>query len=319
MRWLEPEWRADAEAWIRERASVAGPVEQPHVYPWSTVLRVPTEEGVLWFKATAPEVHGFEPRLTELLGEVRPDRVTELVAIDPERAWMLMRDGGTRLREVEPQDLLHWERILPQYAELQIAVAPRAAELLELGVPDDRPAGIPERVEALLDDDRALMLGESEELTADQRDELRRRLPELRARVAELESSGIPPTIQHDDLHDGQVFVRDGAYRILDWGDSSVSHPFHTLTVTLRALAWRHGLEPGAAPLLRLRDAYLEPFCAPAEAAELAYRTGTVARALAWHRYLENGPTEGRDPEDAESVPYGLRLYLEGGPIGTWN
>ena len=319
MRWLEPQWRAEAEAWIREQARVTGAIEQPHVYPWSTVLRVPTDQGPLWFKETAPEVHGFEPRLTEILAETRPELVTELVATDQERARMLMRDAGTRLRELEPPDPAHWERVLPRYAELQIAMAPRAAELLALGVPDERPAGIPDRVEALLDDDEALLIGDSEELTAEQRDELRRRLPELRAQVAELEAFGIAETIQHDDLHDGQVFLREGRFRILDWGDSSVSHPFHTLTVTLRALAWRHGLQPGDPALLRLRDAYLEPFGAPAEAADLAYRTGTHARALAWHRYLVSGPTEGRDPEDAESVPYGLRLYLEGGPIGTWN
>ena len=122
-----------------------------------------------------------------------------------------------------------------------------------------RPAGVPDAVERLLEDDHALMLGESDELRRDQRDELRRRLPELRALVEELEAFGIPATIQHDDLHDGQVFVRDGDVRILDWGDSCISHPFHTLTVTLRALAWRHGIEPSSVELLRLRDAYLEP------------------------------------------------------------
>ena len=151
MRWLDPCWRAEAEAWIRERVDVTGSIEQPHVYPWSTVLRVPTAEGSLWFKATTPEVHGFEPRLTEILAETCPDRVTELVEIDDDRAWMLMRDGGTRLRELEPPDLSPWEGILPRYAELQIAVTPRADELLALGVPDMRPSGIPDAVEELLD------------------------------------------------------------------------------------------------------------------------------------------------------------------------
>lgn len=318
MRWLEPSWRAEAEAWIRERVDVTGAIDQPHVYPWSTVLRVPTEGGPLWFKATTPDVHGFEPKLTRILAEARPDLVTELVEIDAGQGWMLMRDAGTRLRELEPPDLSLWEAILPRYAELQIAVTPRADELLALGVPDERLARIPDRVEALLDDDRALMLGESEELSPHRRDELRRRLPELRALVDEVEAFGIPETIQHDDLHDGQVFVQDGRMRILDWGDSCISHPFHTLTVTLRALAWRHGIEPGSDRLLRIRDAYLEPFGAPAAAAELAYRTGTLARALAWHRYVSAAAPGERDPEDAESVPYGLRLYLEAGPIGTW-
>ena len=70
------------------------------------MLRVPTAEGQLWFKATTPEVHGFEPRLTEILAETCPDRVTELVEIDDDRAWMLMRDGGARLRELERRTFL---------------------------------------------------------------------------------------------------------------------------------------------------------------------------------------------------------------------
>ncbi len=55
MRWLDPDWRAEAIAWIEEAigGSPAGAVEQPHVFPWSTVLRVPTREGDLWFKASA--------------------------------------------------------------------------------------------------------------------------------------------------------------------------------------------------------------------------------------------------------------------------
>jgi len=318
MRWLDPEWRAEAESWVREHAVLTRPPEQVHLERWSTVMRLETTDGVLWFKATT-DVHGFEPRLTEILAATRADRVTELVAIDAARGWMLMRDAGTRLRELaEPFDPRRWEEILPRYGDLQIALTPKVDELLALGVPDERPAGIPDRVEALLDDERALMLDESDELTAEQRDELRRRLPELRALTTELESFGIPSTLQHDDFHDGQVYVEDGRYRFLDWGDSCISHPFHTLTVTLRVLAWRHGLEPGSAPLLRLRDAYLEPFGAPAMAADIAYRTGTLARALAWYRYVRALTPEEIDPDDAESVPYGLRLYLENGPVGTW-
>jgi hypothetical protein len=319
MRWLEQKWRDEAETWIRERARVTGQIEQPHVYPWSTVLRVPTADGDLWFKATTPEVHGFEPALTALLSEAFPDRTTELRAIDSERGWMLMRDAGTRLRELMTSagDLHHWEAILPRYAEIQIALAPRIDELLALGVPDERLGGLADKVEALLENKSALLLDEPDGLTSEGREQLRSRLPELRALVGELETFGIPETIQHDDFHDGQVFVRDGRYLLLDWGDSCVSHPFHTLTVTLRAIGWRHALEPGSETLLRLRDAYLEPYGAPSTAADLAYRTGTLGRALAWHRYVQARP-EDATRDDAESVPYGLRLYLENGPIGTW-
>jgi hypothetical protein len=308
--WVRPDWRAEAEAWIREHAEVTGEIEQPHVRHWSTVMRVPTAEGDLWFKAVAP-LHHFEPELTALLSRLQPDRVPEVLAVERERAWMLMRDGGTRLREL-PASVEHWERVLPRYAELQLTVSRHSDELVQLGVPDTRLALLPSELRSLLAE---RPLG----LSADEHRLMLERLPEVHSLCEQLAASGIPETIQHDDLHDGQVFVRDGEYLVFDWGDSCVSYPFHTLTVTLRAAAWKLGLEPGGAEVLRMRDAYLEPFGVPKElarTAEVAYRTGTLARALAWHRYVSARQTESQ--EDAEAVAYGVRRFLERGPIGTW-
>ena len=109
------------------------------------MFRVPTAEGDLFFKAVAP-AHRFEAALTARLADLQPDRVPELVDVDPVRGWMLLRPGGVRLRELieTRQDLDHWERLLPEYAQLQIEVAPHADELLALGVPDERLAVLPE-------------------------------------------------------------------------------------------------------------------------------------------------------------------------------
>jgi hypothetical protein len=119
--WRRPEWLAEATAWIRARVDVTGEIEQPHVRWWSTVLRVPTAGGGLFFKAVAP-IHRFEAPLTARLAELQPARMTEVVDVDPERGWFLMRDAGTRLRELmeSPADLHHWERVLPEYARLQL-------------------------------------------------------------------------------------------------------------------------------------------------------------------------------------------------------
>jgi hypothetical protein len=148
--WTSPEWLSEATGWIRERADVAGDIEQPHVRWWSTVLRVPTTDGDLYFKAVSA-VHLFEPALTALLAELQPARVPEVVAMDAERGWMLMRDGGTRLRELVATraELHHWERLLPGYAQLQIEMTPHAARLLALRVPDERLAVLPELRELL--------------------------------------------------------------------------------------------------------------------------------------------------------------------------
>jgi hypothetical protein len=218
------------------------------------VLRVPTAEGDLYFKAVSA-VHRYEAALTGLLADLQPSRVAEVVAVDAERGWMLMRDGGTRLRElVETRaDLHHWERLLPGYAQLQIEMTPKVKCLIDLGVPDERLTVLPDHF-------RELLATRPKGLTADEHQRLIGAAPGFDDMCRELAAHGIPATIQHDDLHDGQVFVGEGGYRVFDWGDSCVSHPFHSLTVILRMIAWQRDLKPGGRELQRIRDAYLEPF-----------------------------------------------------------
>jgi hypothetical protein len=310
--WLRPAWLAEASAWIRARVEVTGEIEQPHVRWWSTVLRVPTADGDLFFKAVAP-VHRFEAALTARLAELQPGRVTEVVDADPERGWFLMRDAGTRLRElVETRDdLHHWERALPEYARLQIEVAPHADEFLALGVTDERLAVLPERL-------RELLATRPPGLTDEEHRQALAAVPRFEEMCRALADDGLPETIQHDDLHDGQVFVCDGRYLVFDWGDSSVSHPLLSLTVTLRSIAWRLDLEPGGPELRRLRDIYLEPFGRDPEIADIAYRVGTVARGIAWDRMVSAREPEFVDEDDLTALAYGIKLFLAGGPIGTW-
>jgi Phosphotransferase enzyme family len=320
--WTRPEWLAEAVSWIRERVEVTGEIEQPHVQWWSTVLRVPTADGDVWFKACHSS-HGFEPALTLELARLRPGRVVEVLAADQERGWMLTADSGVRLRELlSPGDLTRWEELLPLYADVQLAAADGVERLLELGVPDERLATLPTHLERVLADRDVLLVDREDGLDEAQHESLLASVPEVRRLCTELAAAGVPETVQHDDLHDGNVFVRDGEYVVFDWGDSCVSHPFHTLAVTLRATAWRFGLEPGARSLERMRDAYLEPFGAYGSRTELhdafatAYRLGTIARALSWYRAVQAYPEI--EPDQSDSVPYGLKLFLKNGPIGTW-
>jgi hypothetical protein len=322
MDWRDPDWLEGAHAWIRENApgALIGPIEQLQAFPWATVLRVPTDDGVLWFKANAP-VQRFEAALAVELARAVPDVSVELVAVDAARGWMLMRDAGERLRERVggAEQLERWLVILPRYAELQLALAPRVERFLALGVPDERLGGLAHHLEDALDDDDILFVGRPGGITPDELGRLRDAIDVVSSMCSDLAAAGIPETLQHDDFHDGQVFVRDGRYRFLDWGDSCVSHPFHTMVVTLRVLAWQQGLEPGGPELLRLRDAYLEPFGDLASrsdlraAFDLAHRTGTIGRALAWHRYFVGDPDADRD----DTVAYGLKMFLSDGPIGS--
>ena len=315
-RWTDPAWLEEVKAWIAARVAVlweesTGPAEQPHIRPWSTVIRVPASGGDLWFKANHPTL-SYEAAVVQTLAQVRADLVPELVAVDVDAGWMLMRDGGERLRELvaRERDLDRWLDVLPLYGELQIATASRAEELVGAGTPDLRLATLPKAYAQLVD--------ETEGLAPDERALLVERTTAVEEMCRQLAAAGVPETVQHNDLHDGQVFVRNGNYLLFDWGDSCVSHPFSTMSVTLEGvLAW--GLEDvqGSVDTTRFRDAYLEPFTGYAdrvslEAAQaIALRLGWICRALVTRPLALALDPPPRD-ELLDHVRVYLRMFLHG-------
>jgi Ser/Thr protein kinase RdoA (MazF antagonist) len=134
---------------------------------------------------------------------------------------------------------------------------------------------------------------------------LRAFAPRFGELCAELAARGVPETIQHDDLHGANVYLRDGTSRILDWGDSCVSHAFITPFVTFMHLDEMSGLPHDDPWFARLRDAYLEPWGRPAELRdtfELAQRLGPFAHVFKEMRVLDAIPEEQR-PGLAPDLP----------------
>jgi hypothetical protein len=320
LRWGDPTWQADALGWVEEtldRVSrpLTGRPEQTHRRPWSTVFRCPTSDGPVWFKAMA-RGEAFEVPLLMALARWHPDRVLAPLAADVQRAWMLLPDGGTTLRNAQAGSTpeKRWAEILTEHAEFQRACAARADELVALGVPDLRPDRLPALRDELLAGEEFLMIGHEDGMTRGQLGSLRADATRYAGWCSELADTGVPASLQHDDLHDANVFVpgeRGGHYRVFDWGDSSVAHPFAVLLVALRVVAHVHKAEYGAPELLRLRDAYLEPWSADfdrptlLEAVRLALRTGGVSRARAYRVALLEG-TEADVREHGDGLPYWL-------------
>ena len=205
---------------------------------------------------------------------------------------MLMADAGTRLREFveRERDLSCWLEILPLYAGLQIDLADQVDEMVAAGVPDLRLSRLPLLYEQMLE---SLV-----ELPVDDRRRLEAKVPRVRELCKELAGYGLPETIQHDDFHDGQVFVRDGRYLLLDWGDACVSHPFFTLSVTLEGqLAWGLDDVEDSVDVRPFRDAYLAPFARIAESADLEAASETATR-LGWACRAVNAHLTGAEAAD---------------------
>ena len=278
-----------AEEWIRKHVEPTGAIETTHDRPWATVMRVPVAGGFTWFKACA-QVQAFEPRLTAELYTRWPDRVTEVLAVDETRRWLLLRDAGVAVGELgNPPEA--WLEALPSYAEMQKGEMANALDHIGHGVPDLRMAALPAGYERLL--------ASQVPLARDEIKRLRDNAPRFIELCVALAEVGIQESVQHDDLHMANLYSDRGKLRVLDWGDSSIAHPFFSLVVTFRFLEEVNHLAPDDPWFRRLRDAYLEPWGSGLEESfELAIRVGWFAHAIAWTRQRDALPPEARPDFD---------------------
>ena len=157
----------DAREWITAEIARAGRritsgADEPRVRPWSTVLRIATDGGPVWFKANGPGTT-YEPWLVSALADWAPGRALAPLATDPDRGWSLLRDG-------------------------------RVDDMVRHGVPDDRPAHMPGRLAALLGDPEVLLVGQPAGLTHDQLRDLHALEDRYVGWCARLDAADIPPT-----------------------------------------------------------------------------------------------------------------------------
>ena len=292
--WSSPAFLDAASEWIDEvlagrGTERTGPAELARLRHWGAIVRAPSTDGTVWLKAPA-DATAFEIEIYDVLRAAAPKRILEPLAIDFERGWVLLPDGG----EPIGASLSGEARVaanaaaMPRYAELQIALIPQADELVARGVDDMRAALMPARFEAAVAAIRERFDGST---PASDRQGLAR-IEAERDRYAglcrELEQAAVPASLDHNDLHDDNVLFGPGGdaadARFYDWGDAVVAHPFSSL------LMLRFNAADDPAQIERLRDAYLEPFSGYGTHAELvaevelACRVGKVARALTWLR-----------------------------------
>ena len=276
--------------WIDSHVVRTGDVELVRERPWSTILRAPTADGPVWLKAAGAGT-AFEVPLYELLARVAPSRVLVPIAVDLERAWLLLPDGGPSLGEASAGADAVIEGLV-EYGRLQRVLAPFADEMLALGVPDMRPAVMVERFEEAL-----AAVARPAEIAA--------LAPKVAEWCARLAASPLPASLDHNDLHPWNILAGPRYY---DWGDAVLAHPFAAMLVPFGMLRQLHG----DAALARAREEYLSGFGDPDELGdtlELACRVAKIARALTWVRAIEAGGDD-VDPDWATAPAETLETLL---------
>lgn len=307
--WTSESFLVDVTCWVAAEAHRAGlrldgSRDQPHARPWSSAIVFGTDAGRIWFKVNGPGTT-YEAGVVAILNRHTPDLVPRLIAVDTARGWSLSHDAGPTLRSTGAPDQLwdRWIDVLQRYGAAQRALAAYVHELAGTGIRDLGPGAVPGALRRLVDE-LAMTAPEHGGLDPRDAERLRAAYPDVEAWCAELAASALPVTLNHDDLHSNNVCVSDGGARIIDWGDSCLSHPFGTLLATVNSIARHASCRRDDARVRRVVDAYLEVFAGYGDRASArrwasaARRVDTLARALSYVNAFAGEPLSAQAEAD---------------------
>ena len=229
------DWRQEAGDWIvaeldRAGRHVTGEIEQRRVRPWATQLVVPTDQGLVWFKANCPSA-AFEPAVHQRLAQLEPHEVESPLAFDPDRGWMMTADRGLTLGDSHDATLQDWQDLVARAARLQRQLVEAGDVLVADGLPDCSPATVPARYRGLVEQLASLDPDHPSHLTADEAQSLRSRSRVVDEAVEALLEAPLPSSLQHGDLHPRNVFATRDGLRFFDFGDAQWAHVLEVLAV----------------------------------------------------------------------------------------
>ena len=220
--WSRPGWVAEAGAWMQAQMERAGyedaqPPMVHHLWGLSVVLTALSRSGKAFLKCSGDHFRG-EAAVTQALAERSPAHLPEVIAIEPERGWLLMRDFDAP--ELGEQSEASWGAGLDALLALQQAWLGRGDELVALGA-DSRPlAELAAWVEASAEDTALLA-----PLTSEKRSEWLDAVPAMVQACHRLNELGPEVSLVHGDFHPWNVAAGSHGALIFDWTDASVTNP----------------------------------------------------------------------------------------------
>jgi Ser/Thr protein kinase RdoA (MazF antagonist) len=226
-------WFEEVRRWVEEEVSksgrhLTGGFTQFTAGASFSLLRLETDSLAVWFKAVG-EPNLQEYAVTAELAATLPEFVPAILACRSDwHAWLSPEVRGTSLSD--SNDFRIWQAAARAFAKLQVASLTKTTSLLSAGA---RNVRIPfllsesdrffETLEHLM---RKQIKSRPAPLTSDELAAMRRRLPEILARLGDLD---IPDALGHLDLNPGNVVVSDAGSTFIDWAEAAVGPAFLTM------------------------------------------------------------------------------------------
>jgi len=289
--WARPGWLAGVQEWLERETARLGhnvlAIEQVKTWSISAVLRVRTDGPILYFKVSAPlPLFVDEAALTTELAALFPGYVPAPLAVEAERAWLLLAEFDELVGWRAPLETRR--ELFSRFAALQRLSVPVVDDLLAAGCLDRRLPVLEAQLDPLLANPVAVG-----RLTSEETSELKRLAPKLKRACRRLDALGLPATLVHGDLHPGNAARIDGALAYFDWTDACIAHPL----IDLHSLQWEDDESVRAA----LLDAYLDVWdgAVSDEAVALARIVTPLHHAVSYSTIVANVERSGQGELDA--------------------
>ena len=157
--------------------------------------------------------------MTQALADRSRGYLPDVLTIEPDRGWLLMRDLDAPLLGDQPESM--WELGLDALAGIQQEWLGRTGDLLAAGA-ELRP------LSQLADwvNGTALNADFMERLAPEVRDDWLESVPAMADACTTLDRIGPGASLTHGDFHPWNVVAGQDRLRIFDWTDAAVAHPF---------------------------------------------------------------------------------------------
>lgn len=227
--WFHEGWRDQMERWaanVLSNSSLA--FAQIRSWERSALFRIVSDTQNYYFKAV-PDVFDHEPLLSDYLFQHYPLYVPEIVQVEPNKNWYLMREiQGSLLGKTEK--IACWRQAIEQLAVMQKQSTFHIDELRKRSCPV-RPVAkvIKSYVKSSLDG-----LYGSHQISRETYQKLNSSIPTIINICDKVEKSNIPLALEHGDFFGGNIIVQKGQPVIYDWSDCTLSHPFLSIMVILK-------------------------------------------------------------------------------------
>ncbi len=205
MPWADARGATSDRSWMHSSVDIHGEARQIRAWNLSSIWKLPTADGAVWFKGVPP----FMTHEAAVLQLVEGHPVPRVIAAEGHRQLLQEMEGHDGYRADGAQQHAMIEALI----RLQQDTMGRVNEFLAAGVPDFRSAAI---VKRLADFVHCVAPGDAS---------LAGLVAELPERLARVDSLGPSPALVHGDAHPGNCRIGTNPPVWFDWGDSFIGSP----------------------------------------------------------------------------------------------